>query len=535
MFNPFAKKILFFCTLFSLGFMSACSSETGSGVNTEAGSEPITEIGTTKTISGTTQKGPFVAGSKVHLFELDENLHQTGVHHTSTIDNDLGNYTIKDVSLSSPYVWMQVEGYYKNEFTGETSSKMITLNSLVDLTHNTEVNINVLNHLAFYRIFNLVENGMPVDKAQKQAESEVIKTLGFDPEDTPFENLSIFDHGEGDAKLLAISIVMLLAESAYTFPHTYDDGGAIIERMAKIALDIETDGTWDDEEERANIERDVVLAESEGALDKIEQVLLGMGVTKVPNYKEQLKKFTPKDPLFGKCEEENIVRHSSTEDADYICREGSWKNYYGVRNDSIPFIDVPSLYGTFVDPRDNKTYHTIKLETASGDSVTWLADNLAYGKQDESLLYPNTEFIGNLYKSSDALNGGDSIWFDSTFWQQERIQGVCPDGWHLPSGSEWKETLAGSEMRAFLNREKLAYSLYLEDDKHYYIAYQEAEWIHLAEPYLMGETLSEYIAREESPKTITMLRLSYASDKYSYSKDAYGAHVRCIMDKEESN
>jgi uncharacterized protein (TIGR02145 family) len=46
----------------------------------------------------------------------------------------------------------------------------------------------------------------------------------------------------------------------------------------------------------------------------------------------------------------------------------------------------------------------------------------------------NKDIYGALYSWAAAVNGNDSI--DP---ELEPIQGVCPDGWHLPSDGDWKE------------------------------------------------------------------------------------------------
>jgi uncharacterized protein (TIGR02145 family) len=46
----------------------------------------------------------------------------------------------------------------------------------------------------------------------------------------------------------------------------------------------------------------------------------------------------------------------------------------------------------------------------------------------------NRDSYGALYTWSAAVNGNNS-----TDPELEPIQGVCPDGWHLPSDGEWKE------------------------------------------------------------------------------------------------
>ncbi|MFC5407809.1 FISUMP domain-containing protein [Larkinella bovis] len=78
--------------------------------------------------------------------------------------------------------------------------------------------------------------------------------------------------------------------------------------------------------------------------------------------------------------------------------------------------------GTFTDARDGQTYKTISFQEAStGKTVTWMAQNLNY-KGEGSYAYDDNEnnrkVMGLLYT-----------------W--EAAKKACPNGWHLPTDSEW--------------------------------------------------------------------------------------------------
>ncbi len=76
-----------------------------------------------------------------------------------------------------------------------------------------------------------------------------------------------------------------------------------------------------------------------------------------------------------------------------------------------------AIYGSFVDPRDDKVYEIVKIGTQ-----IWFAQNLAY--VTENYKWPNDnenvgEEYGKLYTWNEAMD-------------------ACPAGWKLPSNSDWE-------------------------------------------------------------------------------------------------
>jgi len=92
---------------------------------------------------------------------------------------------------------------------------------------------------------------------------------------------------------------------------------------------------------------------------------------------------------------------------------------------------------TFVDSRDGKTYKKVKIGTQ-----TWMAENLNYDIPDinSDKCYTNNSnnctIYGRLYNWSKAMNGAKTSTADPS-----GVQGICPDGWHLPSDAEWHKLM----------------------------------------------------------------------------------------------
>ena len=176
---------------------------------------------------------------------------------------------------------------------------------------------------------------------------------------------------------------------------------------------------------------------------------------------------------------------------EYICKDGFYVLYVRSSSSSVPtssYFNMDSLYnskysyGEFVDPRDGQKYRI--LDTKFGydgfENMTVFATNLNYGKQiplnttvfddnapekycyDDDPWYCDNGF-GGLYSWSEAMGlpkACDSVWTgttpacpDSIFpgreydheWDRLKIQGICPEGWHVMNRQEWGALKGASE------------------------------------------------------------------------------------------
>jgi uncharacterized protein (TIGR02145 family) len=91
--------------------------------------------------------------------------------------------------------------------------------------------------------------------------------------------------------------------------------------------------------------------------------------------------------------------------------------------------------GEFVDPRDGNHYRTIR--SLNGE---WMATDLRFASEDSFPCFPDSSGgcgAGRFYTASEATSSTKSCVGSLC----DPPQGVCPDGWHLPSPAEWQEMI----------------------------------------------------------------------------------------------
>ncbi len=113
---------------------------------------------------------------------------------------------------------------------------------------------------------------------------------------------------------------------------------------------------------------------------------------------------------------------------------GSVKSSSSQKIESSSSFGSKPVYGTLTDLRDGQKYKTVKIGTQ-----TWMAQNLNY-KTENSYCYNNSADscakYGRLYMWAGAVGKlGSEVWRSQV--QSGSIQGACPNGWHLPTLTEW--------------------------------------------------------------------------------------------------
>ena len=311
---------------------------------------------------GFTQKGPFLKGATVYLYELSDGrtLKQTNGNFTSNITRDDGRYKFSARDLVSQYAMVVVDGYYRNEVTGVTSNAAIRLKALTDMRKRSSVNVNILTDLEFERVYHLVTRGdkdgkkLTVKKAKRQAQEEIRKQFLVEVDDeTDAEDMDVFGSGEADAVLLAISILLQGDRSE----------ADMMALLSQISLDMAEDGVWNDSTAKVKMQIAdwAALADAEGRLDQFGENVLGWGLsTTVPDYKKHVRKFYESMLGLGKCGSSEYPAGSMTfirnaksvfyamsfEDTTlskerFICKaDGHWSLATGVEKDTRDWGDT---------------------------------------------------------------------------------------------------------------------------------------------------------------------------------------------------
>ena len=404
-------------------------------------------------LAGFTQKGPFLKGSTVYLYELSDGrtLKQTNGNFVSYITRDDGHYKFTSRELKSQYALIMVDGKYRNEVTGNLTTTPIQLSAYTNMLSRKFANVNLLTHLEKDRVFYLVTKlHKRVVAAKKQAQSEIFKqfyidTTGFKKES---EDLDLFGQTDADGALLAISILL----------QGDRDESEMMALLTEISNDMETDGEWNGNG-ADSIKAAMALwaLNNHGRLGEFRNNVESWGLGSAPAFEKHIDNFIEK--VFGSVDcsgkkdgyKETVNRKNSPYDGKtFVCKDGISIMERPEKTHFNPDIH----YGEMIDMRDHKVYKTVDI-----GNQTWMAENLDFA---DTYAYPalktemqcfdnkneNCEKYGRFYSYAAAIDsflvygngardcvlGNDAIYCSYNY----PVRGICPEGWHLPNADEWR-------------------------------------------------------------------------------------------------
>lgn len=162
-------------------------------------------------VIGKVEKGPFISGSTITIQPMDSKLQVIGSMFNTTITDNVGNFSFGAKEFQAPYAEMMATGYFFNEVKGSLSTGTLVLRSLVDLSDNSTVNVNILTHLKYPRIKKLIESGKSFKEANTQAQTELLSAFGLQKYGSKdASQFSIVAGTDESAALIAVSSLLLM-------------------------------------------------------------------------------------------------------------------------------------------------------------------------------------------------------------------------------------------------------------------------------------------------------------------------------------
>ena len=451
-------------------------------------------------LAGFAQKGPFTKGSKVSIQELDEvSLQPVGEKIEGSVHDDDGVYSLTFDDFESPYALLTAEGTFRNELTGKTTKASVNLHAVVNLAELKTANINLLTHLEYKRVLYLVtEKGMAFAKAKKQAQLEVLAAFDIKGDFDLAEDLDLKGGGDGNAALLAISVLMLgglekdgVSDRSLNLVSKNNGDGIDSSKLAKRILDfvddLEKDGLW------KNGRTAAIMADW-----AVEQGLNG----KVDSFRKPVQSYIDsfwwKVYGFDECDSKHEDAVSMNDNSNsvhrgvyFVCKNGRWspkeKDSTQVKDsvevkDSVQVKDSSDVKDTaqvadtsVVDTAGVSDTSTVDTSGVTDTTVVDTLSDLEKDTQGQRCTYfgrivhgvvdtSNAYFCDGVkwklfdgdedaryYKLEDDRDGriyryvridiqnwmAENLNYGDTAYSWNEAKTACPAGWHLPSKEEW--------------------------------------------------------------------------------------------------
>ena len=409
----------------------------------------------------------FAKGSVVSLYELDSvSFDMTGVVFTDTVDNDDGEFRFRDVTLKSPYAKMVVMVNKDEVVRLDSYFGSHSLSSIVDVRDTHSITLDLFSFIENYRLSSLLKAGVPFEEAKKQVRREVLDALGIyefperDDDYMAMESvmMSVL------SSLLGVSFDVLLGEEG-PYARMNDNQKNILVKdvvrhvdFLKRMLSV-PQGFFDRAGERVAMEYQSMLLR-EKYFAGILSAVLGA----------------------GRCtaSQEGSVVDVNERGYRIVCRSENWH---------ISNKVVDHEFGTVTDSKDGRVYKTVTINFENGPQ-TWMAENLKYNgvELEKTSCFDDDDFycdiygrlydwevatrmVGKFFKSNfasveqceeffstmeeiqDSLSVEErcersmsrdeyildyqSLIFDSA----TVVQGVCPEGWRIPTFDDWETLL----------------------------------------------------------------------------------------------
>jgi len=402
-------------------------------------------------LSGAVQKGPFLVGTSVDIDELNEDLTPTGLTYSAQIENNAGLFQLPSIEYSSQFIELQANGYFFNEVQNQSSSAPITLYAISDISDRNTINVNMLSTLERPRIKTLLGEGINYEAAKRTAYNEIMNIFNM-PEDTTgqSEDLDISQDGDENAKLLAISLMLLGNRSE----------AELSELISNISFDMQEDGILNSSSSREMIFSSVEYLDLPAIRQNLVDRFEALGVAaSIPSYEAYLPdtlglsaEITAEDYTTNEFGLIDLTISGGTPPYSFLWSNGSTTedasglesgDYSVTVTDANNYKKMRSYHVSgLLEDIDGSIYQAVKI----GDQI-WMAENMKVTR------YRNGESIPTGFSNDDwaeltigsyAAYANDDTNVDTygylyNWYAVSDIKNIAPTGWHVATDEDWKQ------------------------------------------------------------------------------------------------
>ena len=361
---------------------------------------------------------------------------------------DIDSVVIDSLSLKSPYVMLSAD-YYNRRY------------NIVDIRESNAFAVDKKTYFESIRALYLMKSGMGFAEAKKQASKDVLESFGF--------YADLFDKPETEnVQDPNYRIYMAFIEDFMKYT-TEDTVVAKIEKCGNLTCGTEflkKRFLTESMNMLNDLSRSMTRAENDDELDQYD-------VQNIENARRNLlflRLFVANLLDAGVCTAENEGKTFEILDKNVMltCNSGIWEFSYKEMKHSM---------GTMTDERDGKAYKTVTYDL-NGKTQTWLAERLDYNASELQVSCEDRMSGCGMYDVSSAFDLDTSIiesketciqryledcteckasdftyeceegyerhldtlkyrqHMDSVMAEKGVYQGVCPNGWHIPTRAE---------------------------------------------------------------------------------------------------
>lgn len=318
------------------GFISALAVFAALSVLTNCKKDESPRKEKTQSLTGYVQKGPFINGSSVTVYDLQSDFSPSGKTFNSQIVDNKGTFQLNNIALSSDFIALRADGFYFNEIRATQSVSQITLNALADVSGNNDININLMTHLEKPRVEYLINTGKSFAESKAQAQKEIMGIFNIEKSDIrSSESLNLSEEGDDNGILLAISSIL----------QGFRSESEVTELLSNISNDIKEDGKLDSEALGSQLINQAINLDTVSIKNNLDKRYSDIGAT-------------PAIPVFGK-----YISNFISKTEFVITQPSLAYPETGLNGDNILSLVQTNYTGGY------DIYHSLAAEVAPGASL----------------------------------------------------------------------------------------------------------------------------------------------------------------------